>query len=91
MVKSFLLGIHLGHNAWALAISEGRVVGSVVQERLTGARHDYGINDITMRVLLEKIGIQISDISFVSVSSTQCMPALIQTPTRGKAKTTNNG
>ena len=86
MAKSFFLGIHLGHDASASVISEGRVLGSVVQERLTGARHDYGINVMTIRALLKKVGLKISDISFVGVSSTQCMPALIQTPNEIRIK-----
>jgi len=74
------LGIHLGHDASASLIDQNGLRMSILQERHTGMRHDYGINIKTIDLLLESCGIKIQDIEAVGISSTQQMPAINQSP-----------
>jgi carbamoyltransferase len=75
-----ILGLHFGHDASASLFDESGLVGCILQERLTGIRHDYGLRIETIDLLLETFGIDLSQISRVGVTSTQQMPALTQTP-----------
>jgi len=74
------LGIHLGHDASASLFNEKGLIKSVIQERHTGIRHDYGINIKTIDLLLDSCNLEISDIKSVGISSTQQMPAINQSP-----------
>lgn len=75
-----ILGLHFGHDASASLFDESGLVGCILQERLTGIRHDYGLRIETIDLLLEAFGVDLSQISRVGVTSTQQMPALTQTP-----------
>ena len=74
------LGLHLGHDASASLFNERGLVQSVIQERHSRIRHDYGINIKTIDLLLESCQVKVTDIQAVGISSTQQMPAIIQSP-----------
>lgn len=74
------LGIFLGHDASASLFDDNGLIKCVIQERHSGLRHDFGINIKTIDLLLEACNVKILDIRAVGISSTQHMPAIIQSP-----------
>lgn len=86
-----ILGLHLGHDASASLISEDRLISSILQERITSRRHDFGLNIQTVDVLLKDNEITLDDIDYVAVTSTQLMPAIIQSPDEIKIEFQNPG
>lgn len=78
--KKYTLGIHLGHDASASLFDQHGLLESILQERHSGLRHDFGINIKTIDLLLNSCGVKINEISAVGISSTQQMPAINQSP-----------
>jgi carbamoyltransferase len=81
------LGLHLGHDSSASLFDKNGLVGTVIQERLTGIRHDYGLKIQTIDSLLSNYGVAIEEIESVGITCTQLMPALIQSPSEVKLQT----
>lgn len=78
--KTYILGIHLGHDASASLFDSNGFLECILQERHSGLRHDFGINIKTIDLLLSSCDITINQISAVGISSTQQMPAINQSP-----------
>lgn len=77
----YILGVHLGHDASASVINdEGLVLASVLQERISRIRHDYGLDSRTIDLALQSADISFADIERVGVSATQSMPAIVRDP-----------
>ncbi len=75
------LGLHFGHDASASIVTEdGTCIVSVLQERLTRVRHDYGLDVETVDAALRFVGLSIREISGVGITSTQQMPAFTRSP-----------
>jgi len=75
---TIVLGIHLGHDASVSIVDERGLVCSVLQERLTRVRHDYGIETETVNRALSGAGLSWSEIDEVAITATQLMPAVIR-------------
>jgi carbamoyltransferase len=80
MSKNIVLGIHAGHDASASVFVNGRLESSILQERQSRIRHDFGINIHTIDLAVKEAGVKQTDINFVGLTSTQQMPLVIQTP-----------
>ncbi len=70
----YVLGLHLGHDSSASVISEKGVESSILQERHTRIRHDFGLDIQTIDLALKSAGVRLSQISAVGVTGTQLMP-----------------
>ncbi|GEM_PF-328713 len=75
-----ILGLHLGHDASASVISDSGLLVSVVQERLTRVRHDFGLDIETIDTALQSAGLSLDRIDQVAITCTQLMPAVIRSP-----------
>jgi carbamoyltransferase len=73
-----ILGIHLGHDASVSVVKNGILLTTVLQERLTRIRHDYGLEPGTIDLALLEASLSWSDIDEVAVTATQLMPAVIR-------------
>lgn len=81
MTESFFLGLHLGHDASASIVREsGEILASILQERHTRIRHDYGLSFETVKLALQQAGVALNDISAVGVSVTQQIPSFLREP-----------
>lgn len=70
----YVLGLHLGHDASASVISEKGIESSILQERHTRIRHDFGLDIRTIDLALKSAGVRLSQITAVGVTGTQLMP-----------------
>ena len=77
---NYYLGIHAGHDASVSIFKNSRLICSILQERHSRIRHDFGINIDTVKIALKVSGIKLKDIKAVGLSSTQNMPLVIQSP-----------
>ena len=77
---TIVLGLHLGHDASASLYGSAGLIGTVLQERHSQIRHDFGLSVATIDILLDRFNLTLNDIDSVGVTATQLMPALIQTP-----------
>lgn len=75
--KIKLLSVQLGHDATATVTINGDVVSNVHAERVSGYRHQYGIDKETIELALNDASISENDIDYVIVTFTQQMPALV--------------
>jgi carbamoyltransferase len=77
---TYILGLHLGHDASASIVGDVGLLVSVVQERLTRVRHDFGLDIETIDTVLKSAGVSLDDIDRVAITCTQLMPAVIRSP-----------
>lgn len=75
-----ILGLHLGHDASASIVGDTGLLVSVVQERLTRVRHDFGLDIETIDAALHSAGVSLDQIDHVAITCTQLMPAVIRSP-----------
>ena len=54
-----ILGLHLGHDASASVVGDSGVLVSVVQERFTRVRHDFGLDIETIDIALQSAGVSL--------------------------------
>ncbi len=76
----YILGLHLGHDASASVVGDSGLLVSVVQERLTRVRHDFGLDIETIDSALHSAGVSLDRIDHVAITCTQLMPAVIRSP-----------
>lgn len=75
---TFVMGIHLGHDTSVSIVDENGLVVSVVQERLSRIRHDYGLESITIEKALAAAEIKWEQLDSVALTCTQMMPAIVR-------------
>jgi carbamoyltransferase len=63
-----ILGIHDGHNAAAALVQQGRVLGAVQEERLTGVKNQGGLPRQAILDLLSTTGVALSQIAKVALN-----------------------
>lgn len=58
----YILGIHDGHNASAALLGDGRLLGALQEERLTGVKNQGGIPRAAIAEILAKFDLRPSDV-----------------------------
>lgn len=66
-----ILGLHFGHDAAATIIEEGKVIAYVMRERIARVKHALGLDSATIQQVLNDASLDINDIDYVAISSTQ--------------------
>lgn len=66
-----ILGVHLGHDASATVLHDGKILSHILRERHSKVRHHLGIDRDTIESALNNSGKKLADIDFVSITSTQ--------------------
>ena len=66
-----ILGLHFGHDASVTLLRDGKVILCMERERFTRAKHCIGLTHVEISEALKNAGINLEDIDFCSVTSTQ--------------------
>lgn len=76
-VNGIILALQIGHDATVTVMRDGHIIAHVHGERFTGLRHQYGIDQHTIKGALNEANIAELDVDLVAITFTQQMPALI--------------
>ena len=69
-----ILGLHIGHDACAAVVKEGRLVSMIEKERLTRVKYARGFSHEMVDIALNIAGITYRDIDYVAISmATGCL------------------
>lgn len=66
-----ILGLHFGHDASVTLLKDGKIIFCIEKERISRIRHVIGLNFSDIKLCLKKFNIDIDDIDYCSVTSTQ--------------------
>ena len=66
-----ILGLHFGHDASVTLLRDGKVILCMERERFTRAKHCIGLTHVEISEALKNAGINVEEIDFCSVTSTQ--------------------
>jgi carbamoyltransferase len=66
-----ILGLHFGHDASITLLRDGKVILCMERERFTRAKHCIGLTHVEISEALKNAGINVEEIDFCSVTSTQ--------------------
>lgn len=66
-----ILGLHFGHDAAATVLEDGKVTAYVMRERIARVKHALGLDSATIHQVLNDANLQIDDIDYIAISSTQ--------------------
>jgi carbamoyltransferase len=66
-IKTYVLGIHDGHNAGAALVGDGRVIAAINEERLNNIKNYAGAPILAIKKVLEIGGITPEDVDLVAI------------------------
>ncbi len=66
-----ILGLHFGHDAAASILSDGRITGYVLRERINRVKHALGLTRSEIDGVLTDAGLSVQDLDAVAITSTQ--------------------
>lgn len=75
-----VLGLHFGHDASVAVIRNGELVSCVERERLARVKHVIGLHSDDILLSLADAGLQLSDIDYCAITSTQLVECVLLDP-----------
>ena len=66
-----ILGLHFGHDASVTLLKDGKIIFCIEKERVSRIRHVIGLNFSDIKLCLKKFNVNINEIDYCSVTSTQ--------------------
>ena len=72
--RSYVLGLHQGHEAAVTVLRDGVPVFAIAEERLSRRKHDMRFPKRALELALETLRIDISDLSAIATTPTEGMP-----------------
>ncbi len=77
-----ILGLHFGHDAAATVVRNGAVASYVLRERVCRTKHALSLDIETIRSALEDAGVEVRDLDYCAVTSTQNVELIVDDPER---------